>query len=182
MSCRGQSAAATDGRRYSGQRAHLHRWCERKADTLLYSICTGCFITALAVCLLAGKCVGGQTALEMGLVNRAVEQNETGDAAYREALSLAREILPQVRIQTHAITRRNSSDSDTTLLLLQAEDLVFFLSPPLVPCPLFLVSPSTPTPLSRSSGLCRSVFLSLQFRCPQLVEPEWQPSGEKDHK
>jgi len=44
--------------------------------------------------------VGGQTALEMGLVNRAVEQNQTGDAAYREALSLAREILPQVSMQT----------------------------------------------------------------------------------
>lgn len=40
--------------------------------------------------------MGGQTALEMGLVNRAVDQNEAGDAAYREALSLAREILPQV--------------------------------------------------------------------------------------
>lgn len=56
---------------------------------------------SLSVCLLSGRRVGGQTALEMGLVNRAVEQNQTGDAAYREALSLAREILPQVRIQTH---------------------------------------------------------------------------------
>lgn len=45
--------------------------------------------------------MGGQTALEMGLINRVVEQNQTGDAAYREALSLAREILPQVRVQTH---------------------------------------------------------------------------------
>uniref|UniRef100_A0A3B4X1Z8 Enoyl CoA hydratase domain containing 2 n=1 Tax=Seriola lalandi dorsalis TaxID=1841481 RepID=A0A3B4X1Z8_SERLL len=44
------------------------------------------------------KRVGGQTALEMGLVNRAVEQNQTGDAAYGEALSLAREILPQAPI------------------------------------------------------------------------------------
>lgn len=41
--------------------------------------------------------MGGQAALDMGLVNRAVEQNQSGDAAYREALSLAREILPQVR-------------------------------------------------------------------------------------
>lgn len=45
---------------------------------------------------LPGRRVGGQTALEMGLVNRAVDQNKAGDAAYREALSLAREILPQV--------------------------------------------------------------------------------------
>lgn len=43
-----------------------------------------------------GRCVGGETALEMGLVNRAIMQNHEGDAAYREALSLAREILPQV--------------------------------------------------------------------------------------
>lgn len=47
--------------------------------------------------LLPGRRVGGQTALEMGLVNRAVDQNQAGDAAYAEALSLAREILPQVR-------------------------------------------------------------------------------------
>lgn len=51
----------------------------------------------LSLCLLPGRRVGGQTALEMGLVNRAVDQNQAGDAAYREALSLAREILPQVR-------------------------------------------------------------------------------------
>ncbi|MEQ2218917.1 Enoyl-CoA hydratase domain-containing protein 2, mitochondrial [Xenoophorus captivus] len=45
-----------------------------------------------------GRRVGGQTALEMGLVNKAVEQNQTGDAAYKAALTLAREILPQVDI------------------------------------------------------------------------------------
>lgn len=60
---------------------------------------------SLPVCLLSGKRVGGQTALDMGLVNRAVEQNQTGDAAYREALCLAREILPQVGILTHYSSR-----------------------------------------------------------------------------
>ncbi|KAI4828542.1 hypothetical protein KUCAC02_022624 [Chaenocephalus aceratus] len=51
----------------------------------------------------------GGKALEMGLVNRSVEQNETGDAALREALSLAREILPQapiaVRLAKEAMDR-----------------------------------------------------------------------------
>lgn len=63
--------------------------------------------------LLPGRRVGGQTALEMGLVNRAVDQNQAGDAAYREALSLAREILPQVR-----------SSSSLLLLLPQASHLL----------------------------------------------------------
>ncbi|KAJ3599543.1 hypothetical protein NHX12_033502 [Muraenolepis orangiensis] len=48
--------------------------------------------------IFTGRRVGGQAALELGLVNRATEQNQTGDAAYREALGLAREILPQAPI------------------------------------------------------------------------------------
>ncbi|XP_035032132.1 enoyl-CoA hydratase domain-containing protein 2, mitochondrial [Hippoglossus stenolepis] len=66
-------------------------------------------ITLAKELIFTGKRVGGQAALEMGLVNRAVEQNQTGDAAYREALSLAREILPQapiaVRMAKEALNR-----------------------------------------------------------------------------
>ncbi|XP_069006154.1 enoyl-CoA hydratase domain-containing protein 2, mitochondrial [Embiotoca jacksoni] len=69
--------------------------------------------------IFTGRCVGGQTALEMGLVNRAVEQNQTGDAAYREALSLAREILPQapiaVRMAKEAMNRGIEVDIDLAM-------------------------------------------------------------------
>lgn len=143
---------------------------------------------SLSVCLFSGRRVGGQTALEMGLVNRAVEQNQTGDAAYREALTLAREILPQVRMQTHTIPlpqlrdrcipphsfscRPRTWSSPSLLLCFPVCLFTFCFSP-------FLVFSSPPPPSlsllsSVSSGLCRSVFLSLQFR--------WQSSGEMDHK
>ncbi|XP_028817644.1 enoyl-CoA hydratase domain-containing protein 2, mitochondrial [Denticeps clupeoides] len=59
--------------------------------------------------IFTGRRVGGEEALQLGLVNRAVEQNQAGDAAYREALCLAREILPQapiaVRMAKEAMNR-----------------------------------------------------------------------------
>uniref|UniRef100_A0A4W6D0D2 Enoyl CoA hydratase domain containing 2 n=1 Tax=Lates calcarifer TaxID=8187 RepID=A0A4W6D0D2_LATCA len=62
-----------------------------------------------------------QTALEMGLVNRAVEQNQTGDAAYREALNLAREILPQapiaVRMAKEAMNRGVEVDISSAMAI-----------------------------------------------------------------
>ncbi|XP_076134638.1 enoyl-CoA hydratase domain-containing protein 2, mitochondrial [Alosa pseudoharengus] len=59
--------------------------------------------------IFTGRRVGGEQAQQLGLVNRAVQQNQAGDAAYRDALSLAREILPQapiaVRMAKEAMNR-----------------------------------------------------------------------------
>ncbi|XP_029285141.1 enoyl-CoA hydratase domain-containing protein 2, mitochondrial [Cottoperca gobio] len=71
--------------------------------------------------IFTGKRVGGQTALEMGLVNSAVEQNPTGDAAHREALSLAREILPQapmaVRLAKEAMDQGIEVDMTSAMVI-----------------------------------------------------------------
>ncbi|KAF7661870.1 hypothetical protein LDENG_00251540 [Lucifuga dentata] len=71
--------------------------------------------------IFTGRRVGGQAALEMGLVNRATEQNQTGDAAYREALSLAREILPQapiaVRMAKEAMNRGFEVDISSAMAI-----------------------------------------------------------------
>ncbi|XP_045905342.1 enoyl-CoA hydratase domain-containing protein 2, mitochondrial [Micropterus dolomieu] len=78
-------------------------------------------ITLAKELIFTGKRVGGQTALEMGLVNRAVAQIQTGDAAYREALSLAREILPQapiaVRMAKEAINRGSEVDISSAMAI-----------------------------------------------------------------
>ncbi|KAG7228958.1 hypothetical protein INR49_008736 [Caranx melampygus] len=80
-------------------------------------------ITLAKELIFTGKRVGGQRALEMGLVNRAVEQNQTGDAAYREALSLAREILPQapiaLRMAKEAMNRGFEVGNDSYIMSIQ---------------------------------------------------------------
>ncbi|CAM4691489.1 unnamed protein product [Leuciscus chuanchicus] len=64
--------------------------------------------------IFTGRRVGGEQAAELGLVNRSVPQNQTRDAAHKEALSLAREILPQapiaVRMAKLAMNRGSEVD------------------------------------------------------------------------
>uniref|UniRef100_A0A3Q3ER11 Enoyl CoA hydratase domain containing 2 n=1 Tax=Labrus bergylta TaxID=56723 RepID=A0A3Q3ER11_9LABR len=55
------------------------------------------------------------TALQMGLVNRSVDQNQTGDAAYREALSLA---PLAVGLAKEAINRGMEVRHDSPVLLI----------------------------------------------------------------
>ncbi|XP_024134155.1 enoyl-CoA hydratase domain-containing protein 2, mitochondrial [Oryzias melastigma] len=78
-------------------------------------------ITLAKELIFTGRRVGGQAALDMGLVNRAVEQNQAGDAAYREALSLAREILPQapiaVRMAKEAMNRGMEVDIGSAMAI-----------------------------------------------------------------
>nr|XP_015211839.1 PREDICTED: enoyl-CoA hydratase domain-containing protein 2, mitochondrial [Lepisosteus oculatus] len=71
--------------------------------------------------IFTGRRLGGAQALELGLVNRTVEQNPTGDAAYGAALDLAREILPQapvaVRMAKEAMSRGSEVDISTGMAI-----------------------------------------------------------------
>ncbi|XP_077463019.1 enoyl-CoA hydratase domain-containing protein 2, mitochondrial isoform X2 [Stigmatopora argus] len=71
--------------------------------------------------IFTGRRVGGKAAAEMGLVNRAVQQDETGEAAYAEALGLAREILPQapiaVRLAKEAMIRGMEVDITSAMAI-----------------------------------------------------------------
>ncbi|XP_061681952.1 enoyl-CoA hydratase domain-containing protein 2, mitochondrial [Syngnathoides biaculeatus] len=71
--------------------------------------------------IFTGRRVGGQVAAEMGLVNRAVRQDQTGEAAYAEALALAREILPQapiaVRLAKEAMIRGMEVDITSAMAI-----------------------------------------------------------------
>nr|XP_061790523.1 enoyl-CoA hydratase domain-containing protein 2, mitochondrial-like isoform X2 [Nerophis lumbriciformis] len=71
--------------------------------------------------IFTGRCVGGKAAAEMGLVNRVVQQDGTGEAAYAEALGLAREILPQapiaVRMAKEAMIRGMEVDITSAMAI-----------------------------------------------------------------
>jgi len=69
------------------------------------------------------RMIGGEEAERIGLVNKAVPQNENGDAAYVEALKLAREIQPNgpvaVRMAKTAINYGSEVDLATALAIEQ---------------------------------------------------------------
>jgi len=71
-----------------------------------------------------GKILDGAEANEIGLVNRVVEQNKEGDAAYHKALELAEEILPNgpvgVRMAKISIGRGLQVDLATGLAIEEA--------------------------------------------------------------
>ncbi|XP_060091478.1 methylglutaconyl-CoA hydratase, mitochondrial isoform X2 [Heteronotia binoei] len=50
--------------------------------------------------IFSARVVDGNEAKSIGLISHVVEQNEEGDAAYRRALALAKEFLPQVDMLT----------------------------------------------------------------------------------
>ncbi|RVE65373.1 hypothetical protein OJAV_G00115890 [Oryzias javanicus] len=74
--------------------------------------------------IFAARVVDGQEASRLGLVSRCVEQNKSGDAAYLEALELAREINPQgpiaIRMAKLAINQGIEVDLSTGLAIEEA--------------------------------------------------------------
>uniref|UniRef100_A0A674MDQ0 AU RNA binding protein/enoyl-CoA hydratase n=1 Tax=Takifugu rubripes TaxID=31033 RepID=A0A674MDQ0_TAKRU len=74
--------------------------------------------------IFAARVVDGSEASRLGLVSHAVEQNSVGDAAYQQALELAREINPQgpiaVRMAKLAINQGMEVDLSTGLAIEEA--------------------------------------------------------------
>lgn len=50
--------------------------------------------------IFSARVLDGQEAKAVGLISHVLEQNQEGDAAYKKALDLAREFLPQVFLIT----------------------------------------------------------------------------------
>ncbi|XP_066567477.1 methylglutaconyl-CoA hydratase, mitochondrial isoform X2 [Amia ocellicauda] len=74
--------------------------------------------------IFSGRVVDGEEAKSLGLVSHAVEQNEAGDSAYRRALELAREFIPQgpiaIRMAKLAINQGIEVDLATGLAIEEA--------------------------------------------------------------
>ncbi|XP_068943503.1 methylglutaconyl-CoA hydratase, mitochondrial isoform X1 [Petaurus breviceps papuanus] len=74
--------------------------------------------------IFSARVLDGQEAKSIGLISHVLEQNETGDAAYRKALALAREFLPQgpvaMRVAKLAINQGMEVDLITGLAIEEA--------------------------------------------------------------
>ncbi|XP_019410567.1 PREDICTED: methylglutaconyl-CoA hydratase, mitochondrial isoform X3 [Crocodylus porosus] len=74
--------------------------------------------------IFSARVVDGEEAKSIGLISHVVQQNEAGDAAYRRALALAREFLPQgpvaMRVAKLAINQGMEVDLVTGLAIEEA--------------------------------------------------------------
>ena len=74
--------------------------------------------------IFSARVLDGQEAKSVGLISRVPEQNQEGDAAYRKALDLAREFLPQgpvaMRVAKLAINQGMGVDLVTGLAIEEA--------------------------------------------------------------
>ncbi|XP_012582080.1 PREDICTED: methylglutaconyl-CoA hydratase, mitochondrial isoform X2 [Condylura cristata] len=74
--------------------------------------------------IFSARVLDGQEAKEVGLISHVLEQNQNGDAAYRKALDLAREFLPQgpvaMRVAKLAINQGMEVDLVTGLAIEEA--------------------------------------------------------------
>nr|XP_033810323.1 methylglutaconyl-CoA hydratase, mitochondrial [Geotrypetes seraphini] len=74
--------------------------------------------------IFSARIVDGQEAKSMGLVSHVVDQNEEGDAAFKKALALAREFIPQgpvaMRMAKLAISQGMEVDLATGLAIEEA--------------------------------------------------------------
>uniref|UniRef100_A0A6J0TXW1 Methylglutaconyl-CoA hydratase, mitochondrial isoform X1 n=1 Tax=Pogona vitticeps TaxID=103695 RepID=A0A6J0TXW1_9SAUR len=74
--------------------------------------------------IFSARVIDGEEAKSIGLISHVVEQNEAGDAAYRRALALAREFLPQgpvaMRVAKLAINQGMEVDLLTGLAIEEA--------------------------------------------------------------
>lgn len=72
----------------------------------------------------SARVLDGQEAKAVGLISHVLEQNQEGDAAYRKALDLAREFLPQgpvaMRVAKLAINQGMEVDLVTGLAIEEA--------------------------------------------------------------
>ena len=71
--------------------------------------------------IFSARVLDGQEAKSVGLISHVLEQNQEGDAAYRKALDLAREVLPQgpvaMRVAKLAINQGMGVDLVTGLAI-----------------------------------------------------------------